>query len=278
MKRWTLTAIFAAIFIISGCTPNATFSPNNIFVSHQVHSKNTAKAVMIYAHGGSGMGNSDRQRANLFYFSNIDVIYFDAFEMNGLHGSWVNLNVNDLNKQKMIVDVLVGAIQHANAQGYEHIALYGQSNGAKAVLAVLDRLQAEEQARIRFIIAEAPAADGLALPNNLKIPTYLFIGDRDNWGGVGETDYLWTRHNRFSWGTNKSWYDQQLAQGNPVKLTVYSEAGHSFHSGLLHPVTRVMTNGFRTTGYLGSHPRAVIKYEDDIKTIINQHFDNKRSN
>lgn len=95
--------------------------------------------VMLYAHGGSGYRGSDQARVSIFRREGFVTISFDAFLMNGFGDErWVNRNLTLTAKQKMLFEMLKGAYAYARAQkewNAESIWLYGQSNGARVVLA-----------------------------------------------------------------------------------------------------------------------------------------------
>jgi dienelactone hydrolase len=247
--------------------PSEQFSPNSRdvrFITTAANNKN----IMVYAHGGGGMGPGDRTRAQLFEKFGFDVLYFDAFAMNGVNGLWANRNLSDQAKQQMVINVLVGAIQFANRKGYENIVLYGQSNGARAILLVLNLLDETDKQKIKLILSEAPASFGNAYPAEIDIPTYFFVGDRDNWGGTHETDLMWERWNPMTQSTSKRWYEEQVKLGKPVQLTVYPGAGHGFHHGAFRGIERDMRAKGKITGYAGANPDVVRQYEKDLKDII----------
>ncbi len=243
-----------------------SFDPNNRHVSF-VKKGNSNKSLMIYAHGGGGMGPADVTRARLFESFGFDVLSFDAFAMNGVEALWANRNLSDYTKQELVRKVMVGGIEHTY-QVYENIVLYGQSNGAKVVIAVLNDLSEDKKAKIKVIISEAPAAWGLPLPNEIKIPIHFFVGSIDNWGGrMGEKDLMWSRFVP-PVGSMEDWYKNQVRLGGPVHLTEYPGAGHSFHAGPVKAVTRKMAGVGTITGYLGAPPEVLRQYEDDLKKLV----------
>jgi dienelactone hydrolase len=250
--------------------PSKEFSEDSPHVTY-AKTNRAGRNIMIYGHGGSGMTDSDKYRAGLFRGYGFDLLYFDAFAMNGIDPTWTNRNLTDEAKQQLIMNVMVGAIKFASSKGYENIVLYGASNGGRAVLLVTSLLEDSVRSQVRLVLSEAPASHGKALPDRVSIPTYFFVGDKDNWGGNSENDLMWTRVNPVSRVTNKDWFDSQSQRGSPVHLFLYQEAGHSFHSGGLRPVQRTMRAGWSTTGYLGASPSAVRQYESDLRRIVAQH-------
>lgn len=225
--------------------------------------------LMIYAHGGGGLGRADRTRAALFGRFGFDVLSFDAFAMNEVQALWANRNLSDESKQQLVINVLTGAIQHANALAhYQNIVLYGQSNGARAILLVLNELAEIDKRKIKMILSEAPSSHGKAMPDTLDIPTHFFVGAVDNWGGNAESDLMWTRFNYLTRGTNQAWYEQQVKKGSPVHLTVYEGAGHGFHAGPLQGVERNLAGRGKTTGYLGADPAVVQTYENALESLV----------
>ena len=248
--------------------------PFNIDSRHvqYIKSKDNNKNLMIYAHGGGGLGRADKTRAELFGTFGFDVLFFDAFAMNGVQPLWGNRNLGDETKQQLVLNVLKGAVKFANARNYETIVLYGQSNGARSILLVLNDLEETEQKAIKLILSEAPSNYGKSMPEKVKIPTYFFVGAMDNWAGKSEADLMWERHNPIALITNKNWYEKQLEIGSPVHLIVYEGAAHGIHDGPLQAVERDMGGRGKTIGFRGAKGEALAHYESDLKRISKQFF------
>jgi len=248
--------------------PSASFDlhSSNVYLKQ---AKTNNRNLMIYAHGGAGLRQADSKRAKLFERFGFDVMSFDAFAMNKLDPLWVNKNLSDEAKQQLVINVLTGAIRYANSlQHYENIVLFGQSNGARAILVILNELAPADKRKIRMIISEAPSSHGKALPNQHEIPIHLFVGSLDNWGGKSVSDLMWKRFNYLTRGTNETWFEQQILKGNPINLTVYEDAGHSFHDGPLREIERKLTGMGKTLGYLGANPEVVQNYEKALQKLI----------
>jgi predicted esterase len=248
---------------------SAKFSASDKWVQVHKHQEKNNK-LMIYAHGGSGLTESDKRRVLLFKLWGFDTVSFDAFAMNDLDGTWVNRNLTDKAKQDLIMNILHGAIEFTINQGsYKDIVLYGQSNGAKVVINAVKRY--ESQPQIKLVLSEAPPPSGNSLPLEMKTPTYLFFGEKDNWGGMSEGDLMWTRKSsNTSDPAIKDWVALQTEKGNPVKVILYPNSGHSFHSGKLTPVPRTMAGGLTITGNIGGSNEDRIQYEKDVKRIVSE--------
>ena len=226
--------------------------------------------LMIYAHGGSGLTEADKRRVLLFKQLGFDTISFDAFTMNDLDGKWVNRNLTDRAKQELIMNVMSGAIEFAlNKNSYTDIVLYGQSNGAKVVINAIKRH--ELNSRIKLILSEGPPPSGSPLPFEIKTPTYIFFGEKDNWGGMSDDDLMWTRKPlSLNQPSIKEWVAQQTEKGHPVKAILYPNSGHGFHIGKLTPVPRAMAGIGTITGNLGASDEDRIQYEKDVKRIVSE--------
>jgi len=242
----------------------------------KVTDKNTK--VIIYAHGGGGLGRCERGAIRMLKNLGFDVIYFDAFAMNRLDPRWVNLNVSDASKQDIIGNVFMGAYKYALTQShYTKIGFYGFSQGGSVVLAFLDKIQ--KDSRLRLILSEAPSSHGHPFPSAVNIPVYIFHGEKDNWGGRSESDLMFFRHGSI-WNngyrssaklSNANWAKKLQSEGQPVTAISYADAGHGFHCGMMHAVVRQMSFG-SVTGFAGVAPGALQMYENDIKDITTRYF------
>jgi dienelactone hydrolase len=247
---------------------SAGFTDSNKWVNFEkIREENNR--LMIYAHGGAGLTEADKLRVTLFKKLGFDTVSFDAFAMNELDGTWVNRNLTDRAKQDLIMNVLSGAIEFMlNKSNYTDVVLYGQSNGAKVVINAIKKQ--EDYQRIKLILSEAPPPSGYSLPLNTQIPTFLFFGERDNWGGTNEKDLMWTRKYPHQQLSIIEWVEQQAIKGQPVKVIFYPNSGHSFHSGKLTSISRNMAGIGTITGNLGASVEDRMKYEDDIKRIVGE--------
>ena len=248
---------------------SAQFSESDKWVQISKHHEKNNK-LMIYAHGGAGMTDSDKKRVSLFKQWGFDTVSFDAFAMNDLDGTWVNRNLTDGAKQNLIMNVMRGAIAFTlNQNAYTDIVLYGQSNGAKVVINAVNPYDPKPQ--IKLILSEAPPPSGNPLPLAMKTPTFLFFGEKDNWGGMREDDLMWSRKLSYLVGPSiKEWVTQQAETGHPVKAILYPNSGHSFHSGKLTPVPRNMAGIGTITGNIGASNEDRVQYEKDVKRIVSE--------
>lgn len=247
---------------------SAGFTESNKLVNFEKIQEENNR-LMIYAHGGSGLTEADKQRVSIFKKLGFDTVSFDAFAMNELDGTWVNRNLTDRAKQDLIMNVLSGAIvAMLNKSNYTDVVLYGQSNGAKVVINAIKKQ--EDYNRIKLILSEAPPPSGYPLPPNLQIPTFLFYGEKDNWAGANEKDLMWTRKTPNQQLSIIEWAERLNLEGQPVKMIFYPNSGHSFHSGMLRPIPRNMAGIGIITGNLGASVEDKIKYESDIKRIVGE--------
>jgi dienelactone hydrolase len=247
---------------------SAGFTDSNKWVNFEKIREENNK-LMIYAHGGAGLTEADKLRVTLFKKLGFDTVSFDAFAMNELDGTWVNRNLTDRAKQDLIMNVLSGAIvAMLNKSNYTDVVLYGQSNGAKVVINAIKKQ--ENYQRIKLILSEAPPPSGYPLPPNLQIPTFLFYGEKDNWAGANEKDLMWTRKTPNQQLSIIEWAERLNVESKPVKMIFYPNSGHSFHSGMLRPIPRNMAGIGTITGNLGASIEDRIKYEGDIKRIVEE--------
>ena len=247
---------------------SAKFSASDKWVQISKHRDGNNK-LMIYAHGGGGLNDSDKLRVSLFKKLGFDTVSFDAFAMNELDGVWVNRNLTDRAKQDLIMNVMTGAVEFSLSQSsYTDIVFYGQSNGAKVVINAIQHY--DKIPRIKLILSEAPPPSGHPLPLDIQTPTVLFFGEKDNWGGMSENDLMWTRKFPHQPISNAEWVAQQSEKGRPVKVIFYPNAGHSFHSGRLMPIPRTMAGIGTITGNLGANSEARIQYEKDLIQIVGE--------
>lgn len=166
--------------------------------------------------------------------------------MNRLDPVWVNRNVADSSKQDLIRSVFTGAYEYALEQThYSEIVFYGQSNGARVVLSVLRQL--DPNPRLKLVLSEGPASHGNNLPDAVDVPTYVFHGLKDNWGGSGEGDLMFTRIASGLAYSMADWVRLLQLKKFPVNAISYPNSGHDFFGGGLTPVTRMMRFG-TTTG------------------------------
>jgi dienelactone hydrolase len=226
-------------------------------------------SLMIYGHGGGGLRNSDKKRIQIFKNLGFDTISFDAFKANNIQDHrWANRNLSNFAKQDLVMQIMDGAIDYASKpeSSYQNIILFGQSNGARA--SIVSAKKFERNKRVRVVLSEGTAGVGHDLPEDIKIPVVIFYGEKDNWGGEGEEDYIWTT-GLGGGATVEEWFKDQKDKGANVQMIFYPNAGHSLHGGKgLTAITRTMRSGRTTTGYLGADGRAIEAYEKDLREIV----------
>lgn len=290
--------VFAAIFLV-GCegigsnSSTMSFTGNSGRTWHVVKVGHEAKfkadhaevdiwvpkgvknpPIMIYAHGGSGMMGSDQARVSMFRQRGFVTISFNAFNMNGFYGSWVSGNVLNDSKQQMVLTVMAGAYKYAITRkdwDTRNIFIYGQSNGAMAAINLPNELslpsELSDSKHIRGIIAEGMAATGLGRPDPLTVPTRLYYGKQDEWGGGG---VAWKRDSWRSLLTMEEWVKMLQNDGSDIKFVFYENAGHSFHYGDLESrwEQRGGVGGFSAS--LGAGEGVVEQYTKDIFRFVNR--------
>jgi dienelactone hydrolase len=226
--------------------------------------------IMVYAHGGAGLREDDRARVEMFRRHGFATISFDSYEMNGFDGwNFVTRKVTNKGKQNMIWGVFKGAVEYAaknDSWDNQNIFLYGGSNGARVVLHSATELANNP---IRGVIAEAPAANGYPL-GDIEIPTIIPFGEKDNWAGRSETDYIWTRSYppRFPMSLEQ-WVQSLQEKGRPVKFIFYENAGHLLFVGPLKEVTVRRGDAASFTAYEGADEEALKQHERDVFAFVN---------
>jgi dienelactone hydrolase len=288
------------IYRVKGQT-GASFTPNHESVF--IHQPKSIKPppIVIYIHGGRGLLDADEDRIKIFQEKGFVTISFDAFLINGFGSEdWVQRNLTNSGKQNLSGKIARGAFEYAISQkkwDTRNIFLYGQSNGAAAVLYLPSLVS--DPSRIRGILSEGFSGIGYGLPQKLDIPTRFFYGQKDTWGaGDNKTIYqrkttYWPRGNFWAGrGKNKfpknltvqGWVDIQKTSGKDVDIIIYENAGHSFHSQEskdgdignygLYPSNQCRGVGgyFCYVGYLGANFSELKKYNKDIDNFISSNL------
>lgn len=254
-------------FALSG--PFDAFDPNHSSVEIWTPSNVGDAPIVVYAHGGAGYREDDRARVEMFRRNGFATISFDSYEMNGFTDwEFVTRRITNGGKQDMIWGVYRGAVEYALAGGRwdaRNVFLYGGSNGARVVLYAGTEL---DNANIRGIIAEAPAATGYEL-GDLEIPTIIPFGALDNWAGRSETDYVWTRTYPTSPISIDAWVRSLREKQRPVRFIFYEDAGHLLFEGPLKEVTVRRGEAIAFTAYEGAGPGVLGRYERDVISFVN---------
>ena len=280
---------FSMVFILLGCTATsrvaelkeignrgwyttvgsvAEFHPKHKSVAIWTPEGKAKAPVIIYAHGGAGFREDDSTRVEMMRRNGFATISFDAYEMNGLDWNFVTKRVTNNGKQNLIWGVFKGALQFVLKKeklwDTDNIFFYGASNGGRTVLYAGNKLPSKN---IRGIVSEAPAATGYAL-DDIAIPTIVLYGEKDNWAGKSETDYVWTRTYPSSPISIADWGKSQNEQDHPVKFIFYKDAGHLLFEGPLEKVTVKRGDKIAFTAYQGASKETLELYEQDVITFI----------
>ena len=182
--------------------------------------------VMIYFHGGAGYRDDDKVRVSTFRQNGFATISFDAFIMNGQDDwKWVNRNVTNIGKQMMVNGVAKGAYEYALTRkdwDTKNIFVYGQSNGARVALMLPSVVS--DPSHIRGVLAEGMPTIGLPYKDAI-VPTRLYYGKKDTWGGRHDEDFMWSRVWRITKVSVEDWVSEQ---DEDVKMVFYANARHSF--------------------------------------------------
>jgi dienelactone hydrolase len=261
-----LTLLVSCMKTTAGIGDKSIFSPTDPLV--QIHSPDTGAKppVLIYAHGGSGFLSSDRKRVAMFRHRGFATISFDAYKMNGLDPREVNRHYSNYHKQSLTLNVAKGAYEYALTRkdwDARNIFLYGQSNGGRVAI-TLPRF-VSDASHIRGILAEGMSSSGLP-SQDLKIPTRLYYGKQDTWGGDSPM-WIRTRHNPVS---VEDWVAECRKTGTDVELDLYENAGHSFHyhGGFMKKTSERGRSGFSFTAHLGAYGSVIIQYEKDVFEFV----------
>lgn len=251
--------------------PFAAFDPDDPFVVIWTPEGEEKAPVVVYAHGGAGFREDDLARVMMFRRNGFATISFDSYEMNGFD-DWnlVTRKVINTGKQYMIWGVFKGAVEYAannDMWDNQNIFLYGASNGARVVLHSATELS---KYPVKGVIAEAPAANGYPI-GDIKIPTIIPYGAKDNWAGRSETDYIWTRTYPDSPMSLEEWVRSLQKKGSQIKFIFYENAGHSIHAGPLKEVTLGRASGLSFTAYEGADEEALRQYEFDVIEFVSRY-------
>jgi len=249
----------------------AAFDPHHVSVDLWIPPNLPKAPLVVYAHGGAGFRDDDQARVELLQRNGFATLSFDAYEMNGLDWNFVTRRVTNLGKQNLIWGVYKGALDYAQshkAWDTENIFLYGASNGGRTVLYAADTLARNA---IRGVIAEAPAGSGYEL-GDVRIPTIILFGEKDNWAGKSDTDYVWTRTYPSSPVSIADWVSSQQEKKHPVRFIFYKNAGHLLFEGPLEKVTVKRGNKIAFSAYQGAGEEVLKTYEEDVVTFIKSHL------
>ena len=271
-----LVSVVGNFYSVDG--PLAHFDPCHRSVDLSLPWGAERPPLMIVVHGGAGIDAATKGAVSAFRSAGFATLVFDAFEMNGFYqgpGFWSTSATNE-SRQRMIFKVALGAYEWARQQARidtRRIVLHGLSNGGPSVLNVA---ALADPAHVRGVLAEGSPSAGIGLPLALKVPTRMVYGRLDNYGGVDEQDWMWTRTGRCainmpspeaapgtatdcsrlvrfheSMPTPQAWYEARKAEGAPIEWVWLDETAHGAFGG---PLTRRMvhyTNGNRRMAWVG---------------------------
>ena len=251
-----------------GIDDKSIFSPTHHEVEIFDPGKGKKPPILIYAHGGSGYLGSDSERVSMFRQRGFATISFDAYKMNGLNPREVNQYYSLEDKQSPTLNVAKGAYEYALTRkdwDTRNIFVYGQSNGGRVAINLPGFVT--DASHIRGILAEGMSAGGLPNPD-LKIPTRVYYGKQDTWGGAVT---MWTRrrHNNRPVSV-EDWVAERRKAGTDIELVLYENAGHSIHysGGFVQKTSSRGSKGFSFTAYLGAHNSVINQYEKDVFKFV----------
>lgn len=247
--------------------------------------------LVIIAHGGGGLGGYERDFARLMNQQGFATLIFDAFEMNGLQprSELLVYNMSNGGRQRMIFKATLGAFRWAikrNDIDNSRVFVQGLSNGGAVAVNMAALTDAPQ---IKGVIAEGAPTTGIGFPNNLTAPLLMVYGLADNYGGERAEDFLYLRapvcsmndhypvapegftmqcgrvSNRDDIGPSpKVWYEDKLAQGQPVRLELIDGGGHGMLFSDFSSSSRQLPRGRAFYASHGASPDARRK----LQTLI----------
>lgn len=220
--------------------------------------------VLLYIHGGRGLTIGSLAVTRYFQTLGFATVAFDAFKMNnisGLKSKEFDTKLSLTAKQTILTAIAEQAFDWILNQSWADTAriyIYGHSNGARVALAMAARVQKNN---VPMIFAEAPAHCCIPLPGILNVPVKLIFGDKDNYAGKSEGDFLYERWSITNRTSTKQWAQAQLVTGK-LEIIFY-HGGHGLFLG--EGVRSVRVSG--TRWYLGGD---VGRLKLDIKTWVTE--------
>ena len=275
--------------------PYAGFDPCNSTVEIKVNEKSDTFVLVL--HGSGGSDNSQIGVAKRFEKAGFSVLYFDAFKMNKINRDalfW-STQVHAGSTARMLYFSGLAAIKWMTVNHPERskkIVVYGFSMGGMAAinLAATEGLDAVTQA-----IAEAPANNGIGLPDKLLKPVSIFYGTQDNYGGLSLDEFLWKRRSPCLWGAPientpvgnaascnyfkyergqrtqsvEDWVGEQKNKGTHITFQFIEGAGHAMFNGrFIETATRSTPSGIKFYSTTGSQIGVADKAFQDVLGMI----------
>ena len=274
--RTIFLLILSTTFVFSGDSyaQQAKFSETSKHVFVDII---PGRPIVIYAHGGAGYRDVDKSRVRMIRSLGYSTIAFDAYKLNEIH-DWrtANRQLTVPQKRALIDPELKAAVRFAKVSqkvDQKNIFLYGQSNGAAAVIFV-----GNTEENIKGIIAEAPSVgSGDDYRGIVKTSTIMFYGKQDNWGGSFQEDFLYRRKGGLFSSSVEDWARNQINSGQKLKFILFDAAGHDFFFGNLRevPQRRIDTRfDPKMTWSIGSNESVKKQYKDHIQKFISENIRN----
>ena len=275
--------------------PYAGFDPCNSTVEIKVNEKSDTFVLVL--HGSGGSDNSQVGVARRFEKAGFSVLYFDAFKMNKINRDTLfwSTQVHAGSTARMLYFSGLAAIKWLTVNHPERskkIVVYGFSMGGMAAinLAATEGLDAVTQA-----IAEAPANNGIGLPDKLLKPVSIFYGTQDNYGGLSLDEFLWKRRSPCLWGAPientplgnaascnyfkyergqrtqsvEDWVGEQKNKGTHITFQFIEGAGHAMFNGrFIETATRSTPSGIKFYSTTGSQIGVADRAFQDVLGMI----------
>lgn len=282
--------------------PLAEFDPCHRSVDLSMHSKffgpkvEGKPALVIIAHGGGGLGKLEQNMATALNREGFATLVFDAYQMNGFNQGYelfASQVTNDA-RQRMIFKAMMGAYHWARKHpdiDTHRIFLQGVSNGGSVVLnmaAVVD------PQFVKGVFAEGSPQAGIGFPNELAVPVRMINGKLDNYAGLTQDDWMWSRKapcryiNLYRLApagiaancnrqTNPDqfapspleWSEQQKASGADIEIWFYDQAAHGIMLGAIDRKMLTYGTNLTTFSWTGSDQSAKGQLIKDMAAFIN---------
>lgn len=259
--------------------PYAGFDPCNSTVELKINPNSDTFVLVL--HGSGGTDNSQRGVAKRFEKAGYSVLYFDAFKMNKINKDalfW-STQVHAGSTARMLYFSGLAAIKWLvknHPERSSKVVVYGFSMGG---MAAINLAATEDLSAVTSVVAEAPANNGIGLPDKLLKPVSIFYGTQDNYGGLSLDEFLWKRRSPCLWGAPientpvgnaascnyfkyergqrtqsvEDWIGEQKNKGANITFQFVEGAGHAMFNGrFIETATRSTPSGIKFYSTTGS--------------------------
>ncbi len=277
------------------CHRSVDLSLNSKFFGPKIEGK---PPLVIIAHGGGGLGKLEQNMATALNREGFATLVYDAYQMNGFDQGYqlFGSQVSNEARQRMIFKVTLGAYHWALKQSEidtRRIFFQGVSNGGAVVLNMASLVDPEF---VKGVFAEGSPQAGIGFPDNIAVPVRMINGKLDNYGGLAQDDWIWSRRAPCKYIARDpltpvgiaekcnrrlnsdqlapsplEWSQQQIAQGADLEIWFYEQAAHAIMFGTIDRKMLTYGTNLTTFSWTGSDQSAKAKLIEDMANFIKSH-------